>query len=231
MRKQEIHPRTVVVNKAQKHHSKKTRLEALAWLMERFPEAFDNRLKIRPLKIGIMEDILAFTEEAQASGVSRTKLREAVVLFTRRVDYLTCLKAREVRVDLQGNPIAEVTEDEAYRASMKIKKRVEKAARNARKNLAGKVASYYQTQQNKPPQTKQPTYYAEKPASSHTYHDNYELNDPYMDRERPYSVPAASPKAPVVVRHKGARTYDSDAVARLREKLGLGAKVEEKEEQ
>ena len=231
MRKQEIHPRTVVVNKAQKHYSKKTRLEALTWVMERFPEAFDNRLKIRPLKICIMEDILAFTEEAQACGVSRTKLREAVVLFTRRVDYLTCLKAREIRVDLQGNPIAEVTEDEAYRASMKIKKRVEKAARNARKNLAGKVASYYQTQ-NKPQQTKQPAYYAEKPASSHTYHDNYDLSDPYMDRERPYSVPAPSSKAPVVVRHKGARTYDSDAVARLREKLGLSStKVEEKEEQ
>lgn len=68
-----------------------------------------------------MSDILQHAEKAEQVGISKSKLREAVVLFTRRLDYLACLKAREVRIDLHGNPVAEVTEEEAEHASMKIK--------------------------------------------------------------------------------------------------------------
>nr|WP_253664881.1 ProQ/FinO family protein [Legionella micdadei] len=139
MRRQELHPRTAVINKTQKNKSKKARNEALSWLAVTFPQVFDNSLRIRPLKTGIMHDILAYADKAQEAGISKSKLREAVVLFTRRIDYLTCLKAREMRIDLDGNPVAMVTEEEAERAAVKIKKRVEKSARNARKNLLSKV--------------------------------------------------------------------------------------------
>lgn len=126
MRKQELHPRTAVINKTQKNQSKKARADALLWLAANFPAAFDNSLRIRPLKGGIMNDILLHADKAAEVGISKSKLREAVVLFTRRLDYLACLKAREMRVDLQGNDVAEVSAEEADHAAAKIKKRVEK---------------------------------------------------------------------------------------------------------
>lgn len=133
MRRQELHPRTAVINKTQKNKSKKARTDALLWLAANFPAAFDNSIRIRPLKIGIMDDILLHGDKAHEAGVSKSKLREAVVLFTRRLDYLACLKLRELRVDLQGNEVGEVTAEEAEHAAAKIKKRVEKSIRNARK--------------------------------------------------------------------------------------------------
>lgn len=145
MRKQELHPRTAVINKNQKNKSKKARSDALLWLASNFPAAFDNSLCIRPLKVGIMEDILLHADKAAECGISKSKLREAVVLFTRRLDYLACLKLREIRVDLHGNEVAEVSADEADHAAAKIKKRVEKSVRNARKIMAEKTVSQFST--------------------------------------------------------------------------------------
>ncbi|MBA2657417.1 MAG: ProQ/FinO family protein [Tatlockia sp.] len=216
MRRQELHPRTEVINKTQKNKSKKARCEALTWLAQRFPQVFDNSVCIRPLKVGIMNDILAYAEEAEASGISRSKLREAVVVFTRRIDYLTCLKAREIRVDLNGESVAAVTEEEAERATSKIKKRVEKSARNARKNLAGKLPSYSQ-----------------KSTSQGNYSSVHESLPNYPERAPAFSAQSASPPSPrsssVVVKHKAARQFDPDAVARLKEKLGLSRKPEKEE--
>lgn len=219
MRRQELHPRTAVINKSQKNKSKKARNDALAWLASTFPQVFDNSLYIRPLKAGIMDDILAYADKAAEAGISKSKLREAVVLFTRRIDYLTCLKTREIRVDLEGNPVTQVTEDEAERASTKIKKRVEKSARNARKNLAGKVPSHYNI---RPSTTNQTSYQSSTPAQ--------EFVPSYPERAPAFSIQNASVQparsTAVVVKHKASRQFDPDAVARLKEKLGLSRKLE-----
>ena len=126
MRRPELHPRTAIINRTQKNASRRTKSLALSWLAEKFPQAFDTTQRIRPLKKGIMNDILAYAEEAAVAGLSKSKLREAVVVFTRRLDYLACLKAKEVRVDLLGNTVEHVTLEEAERAAGKIKKRIEK---------------------------------------------------------------------------------------------------------
>lgn len=215
MRRQELHPRTAIINKAQKNHSKKARNHALTWLASTFPQIFDNTLLIRPLKVGIMDDILVHAEEAEAAGVSRSKLREAVVIFTRRVDYLACLKAREMRVDLLGEPVAVVTEEEAERASAKIKKRVEKSARNARKNFAEKASSCFSTQR---PSAQSPKEFT----------PNYPERAPAFGVQNAAAQPVRT--SPVIVKHKTARQFDPDAVARLKEKLGLSRKVETQEE-
>ncbi|MCX7115146.1 MAG: ProQ/FinO family protein [Gammaproteobacteria bacterium] len=114
----------------QKNKAKLDRQQALNWLAKTFPEAFDNSKRIRPLKIGIMRDIMSYADEAQLAGVSKTKLREAVVLFTRRIDYLTCLKLRENRIDLTGQIDEQVTQGDADKAILKIKKRIEKACQH-----------------------------------------------------------------------------------------------------
>lgn len=212
--RQELHPRTAVINKVQKNQSKKARVEALAWLAKTFPKAFDNTVSIHPLKIGIIDDILLHAEKAAEQGISRSKLREAVVLFTRRIDYLTCLKAREKRIDLDGNPVSEVTEQEAEKAAIKIKKRVEKSLRNARKTLDYKTLTNYGvrpsgTKANNTNPSNHYSYYEsnsnpiERPALLHTQNTN------------------ASKAATVIITHKPTRQFDPEAVARLKEKLGL----------
>lgn len=215
MRKQELHPHTAVMNTKQKNKAKKARMDALAWLADKFPKAFDTSIQIQPLKVGIMADILVYADEAQAAGISKSKLREAVVLFTRRIDYLTCLKARGMRIDLQGNPISQVSDDDVERAVLKIKKRVEKSAKNARKNAATKPAMNTK-------KSSQPTY--SQSGNEFSY---------YTDRTPAYAMPnqaeQAARSASVVVTHKQARQYDPSAVARLKEKLGLSRASEKKE--
>ncbi|PWY55674.1 activator of prop osmoprotectant transporter [Legionella qingyii] len=224
MRKQELHPRTAVINKAQKIRSKKARTDALLWLAAHFPAAFDNSLRIRPLKVGIMDDILLHADKAEEAGISKSKLREAVVLFTRRLDYLACLKLREMRVDLQGNEVAAVTEEEAEHAATKIRKRVEKSVRNARKTQVEKTISQtssaqqstaFQSQITGQSSTSTETHFPTYPVRSSTYNT---LNTP--------AQPART--TAVVVKNKTARQYDPDAVARLKEKLGL-SRSEKKE--
>ena len=221
MRRQELHPRTAVINKTQKNQSKKARSEALLWLAATFPQAFDNTLSINPLKVGIIDDVLQHAEKAEQAGISRSKLREALVLFTRRIDYLTCLKAREMRVDLDGNPIAVVTEDEAEKAALKIKKRIEKCVRNARKTAVVKTPAHYGV---KPKAT------ADLPTS----YSNNESNPHYVERPPMFSAQSAvanpAKSAAVVVKHKSVRQYDPEAVARLKEKLGLSRKAEAEKE-
>ncbi len=217
MRKQELHPRTEVLNKTQKNQSQLARYEALRWLATTFPQVFDNSLRIRPLKIGIMKDILAYADQVADLPLSKSKLREAVVLFTRRIDYLTCLKAREERIDLEGKAVSVVTEEEAEKASTKIRKRVDKNARNARKNLANKNTASYPSRSasNQTPQV--------LPS------DNFPQ---YPERAPAFSTQKASvstPRPSVVVTHKIPRQFDPIAVARLKEKLGIYRKAEENE--
>ena len=210
MRRQELHPNTAVINKSQRNKSKKARNEALNWLSTTFPEAFDNSLCIRPLKIGIMDDILAHADKAIDAGISKSKLREAVVLFSRRIDYLACLKAREMRIDLEGNPVSQVSEEEAEKAILKIKKRVEKSARNARKTLVKANTPIVSQRQNS--------------AGTSSFMPSYPERLPAFSAQNPIS-PQAKP-ATVIVKHKSSRQFDPDAVARLREKLGLSKQSE-----
>jgi ProP effector len=193
MRKQILHPRTAAINQKQKNQSKKNRLDALHWLQTTFPAAFDNRTQIRPLNVGIIHDILHYADKSDGLTVSKSKLREAVVLYTRRLDYLACLKARELRIDLWGNVSVPVSEEEAEAAALKIKKRVEKSIKNAKK-LSTIV----------PDQNSQ----AKIMIMSSTNESDRFIAD------------TITPRSVSVIR-KQSRTYDPEVVARLKEKLGL----------
>lgn len=199
MRRQELHPLTVIVNKIQKHTAKSARNQALMWLAEQFPLAFDNSQRIRPLKLGIMQDILQLADMAAAAGISKSKLREAVVIFTRRIDYLTCIKAKEMRINLYGEDVSRVTEEEAENAVIKIKKRIEKNIKNSRK-------LNFDT----------PSSPAAKPQYSSIATEDVVLAG---DRGHP-AIRHSMKQAPVTVKHRS-RPFDPEAVARLKEKLGL----------
>jgi ProP effector len=202
MRNQPLHPRTAVVNQQQKNHSKSARLDALTWLTQQFPKAFDNSVHIQPLKIGIINDILLHAEDAKKAGISKSKLREAVILFTRRIDYLTCLKIREMRVDLNGEPTTKPSIEDAECAALKIKRRIEKSAKNARAAAP-----------------KKPSYTKKTVSESHT-------QEPLPAFSAQQAVSSNTRPKPITIKHKTPRAFDPNAVARLKEKLGLAKKQE-----
>ncbi len=203
MRNQPLHPHTAAINHKQKNQSKIARHHALQWLTETFPNAFDNSNCIRPLKLGILHDILLHADKAEDAGISKSKLREAVVLFTRRLDYLACLKAREMRIDLHGKPTdVFVSADEAERASLKMRRRVEKSAKNAKKDFQ-KPQTSKSTSADIPMPEMQPAFSVQHPQQTSTC-----------------SAPT------VTIKHKTTRSFDPNAVKRLKEKLGLAQKEE-----
>lgn len=220
MRRQELHPRTAIVNKAQKNQSKLAKNKALAWLIKTFPKAFDTSLSIQPLKIGIMEDILIHAMQAHEAGISRSKLREAVVLFTRRIDYLACVKAREMRINLEGHAVAQVSDDDAEKAAIKLRKKVEKSARARQQSLeqSNELLANAKTKSSASllaslPLNQDNPHYIERPPSFNSLNANL-----------------AAPSKPTAVIVKSSRQYDPDAVARLKEKLGLSRKAERDKE-
>lgn len=204
MRKQSLHPRTAIINQKQKNQSKQSRQCALAWLAERFPAAFDTTQSIQPLSLGIMTDILEYAAEASVLGISRSKLREAVVVFTRRVEYLVCLKSKDMRVDLNGKPVMMVSEEQAEHAALKLKKRVEKTVKNVRESKDPSVSTRVKT--------------LEAPVAAFQYPERL----PAFSSQ---NASSATSKSTVTVTHKTTRAYDPSAVARLKEKLGLSRKV------
>ncbi len=206
MRKQALHPKTVVINTKQKNLAKLSRTVALQWLVKHFPKAFDSRMHINPLKIGIMADILVFAEQAQQAGISKSKLREAVVLFTRRIDYLTCLKAGGTRIDLDGNPAGLVDIADAEKAHLKIKKRIEKKLKNTKKIIAPTPVKPTASPSKVAVQDNGYTQYRS------TFDDNTIHNRQAMRAHNPTGVN---------IMHKQSRQYDPNTLARLKEKLGL----------
>ena len=210
MSNKELHPYTEIINKAQKIQSKNARQAVLNWLAKKFPLVFNTSISIQPLKIGIIEDIFPFAAEEK---ISRSKLREALVIFTRRLDYLACLKAREWRIDLEGNQTTVVTEEEAEKAALKIKKRIESGARNARAVQAKK--------------TEKITTSIKQDPNSISYSRSILSHYP----ERPSRAPIVAKTTPVLIRHKNTKSFDPEAVARLKEKLGISRKELEEEKE
>lgn len=224
MRKQVLHPRTAAINKSQKNVSKAAKNKALIWLAARFPEAFDNTHRIRPLKTGIMDDILQYADEALEDGISKSKLREAVVMYTRRLDYLACLKSREIRVDLEGKPGEQVTEAEAEKAALKIRKRVEKAMRNPVKTEVAKPKGETDSGFSR----SLPSSYARAVANHVATPENPGF--PVYPNRTPTSTSGLAQASAIVVKRKTTRAYDPDAVARLKEKLGISKQAQLLEE-
>lgn len=125
----DLHPKTAEINKLQQAASKQQRQHVLKWLAEHYPKAFDTEVRINPLKIGIVDDLFNEINALEELPFSKSKLRQALVCFTRRMDYLTALKMRNPRVDLEGNIVAEVTEEEANSAAQRIHQQIAKGIR------------------------------------------------------------------------------------------------------
>ena len=221
--------RTPELNKAQKIQqikAKRERQKTLAWLCQTFPGAFDTESKIRPLKVGIADDILAHVAKLETVPFSKSKIREALVMFTRRMDYLTALKTKNVRVDLEGAEVAAVTDEESELANQKIKKHIEKTTRRrynpARKSggsggstgFRPKFKSYSNNRYGQPRNNANAPFVQN--FNTRDYNDNRGNEGDFDNDGNGYSQQRQATPALVTVKRRGSKPYDEEAVARLK---------------
>ncbi|WP_421863905.1 ProQ/FINO family protein [Motiliproteus sp.] len=97
---------------------------AVAQISELYPETF-NREAVKPLKIGIQEDLLADAK------LSKGKIKRALASYVRSPLYYKSLVAGADRVDLAGEAAGKVTEQEAEHAKSMLKKAREQRQQRA----------------------------------------------------------------------------------------------------
>ena len=111
----------------QQTNVKKNKLQTIDWLIENFPAAFFKKSKqVTPLKIGIFSDIIEFYDRLESPPFSKKALREALSYYSSSPAYLSCQKSDSSRVDLFGNEVDVVTEEQAKYAQQRYQQRYEK---------------------------------------------------------------------------------------------------------
>lgn len=104
--------------------SKKDKQRIIEWLIDNFPQAFFKKAnQIKPLQIGIYEEIVAFYDRLDAPPFSKKALRDAVSYYSTSPGYLQSQKADAARVDLYGNEVDSVTEEQAKYAYQRYQER------------------------------------------------------------------------------------------------------------
>jgi len=116
--------------------SRKDKLITIDWLIENFPAAFFKKPnQIRPLKIGIFDDIIDFYQRLDNPAFSKKAIREAMNYYSASPAYLSCQKESVARVDLFGNEVDIVTDEQAKYAHRRFQQHYAE-----KKNTADKVS-------------------------------------------------------------------------------------------
>ncbi len=98
----------------------------IAYLAEKFPACFTLKGAAKPLKIGIFQELAE--QLANDENVSKTRLRQALRHYTSSWRYLKSIKVGAKRVNLQGEEVAEIDQEQADYASKTLKESQEKFA-------------------------------------------------------------------------------------------------------
>lgn len=98
--------------------------DIIAYLTEKFPECFSIKGPVKPLKIGIFQDLAEKLKEDET--VSKTRLRQALRHYTSSWRYLKVIKVGTSRVDIDGKAVAEIDEEQANYAIKTLKESQEK---------------------------------------------------------------------------------------------------------
>lgn len=98
--------------------------DIIAYLTEKFPECFSIKGPVKPLKIGIFQDLAEKLNDDET--VSKTRLRQALRHYTSSWRYLKVIKVGTSRVDVDGKDVAKIDEDQAAYASKTLKESQEK---------------------------------------------------------------------------------------------------------
>lgn len=115
------------------NHARHEKQNMVNWLADNFPAAFFLQAKrVKPLKIGIFDDIIDFYERLEAPPFSKKMLREALNYYSASPAYLSCQKLNIERIDLYGNPVDIVTDAQAQYAQQRYQQRYGEKQKNKR---------------------------------------------------------------------------------------------------
>ena len=107
--------------------AKKDKIFIIDWLAEHYPNAFFKKHnQIKPLKLGIYEDVLDFYERLDTHIFSKSDLKEALNFYSASPAYLSSQKENAARIDLFGNEVDVVTKEQADYAKSKYESRYTK---------------------------------------------------------------------------------------------------------
>jgi len=98
--------------------------EIIAYLADKFPECFSIKGPVKPLKVGIFQDLAEKLVDDEA--VSKTRLRQALRHYTSSWRYLKAIKVDAFRVGIDGKDVAKIDEEQAAYASKTLKESQEK---------------------------------------------------------------------------------------------------------
>ena len=109
--------------KRNEHSSRREMDDVIQWLHENFPLSFPRELKsIKPLQLGVMDELLDFFYRLEHRPFSKKKLRSGLNFYTTSPRYLLSQKQGEPRVNLYGEQVELVTESQAEYAREKYDK-------------------------------------------------------------------------------------------------------------
>ncbi|MDQ5929010.1 MAG: ProP effector [Bacteroidota bacterium] len=112
------------VNIVSKAFSKSDYLHTLDWLIAFFPCAFSRKPKeIKPLKIGILEDIYAFYAQLKHPEVTKVDIKQAIQHYSNATIYLACQQENVARVDLYGQEVDLVNHEQAKYAALRFEQK------------------------------------------------------------------------------------------------------------
>lgn len=116
-----------MMNKLSITTEKKNKQYIVDWLIEHFPNAFFKKgSQIKPLKIGIFDDIVDFYERLDSPPFSKKLLREALSYYSASPMYLACQKENAPRIDIYGHEVDVVTLEQAQYAQQRYQERYNK---------------------------------------------------------------------------------------------------------
>lgn len=110
---------SVEKNKNESEDKRLSSRDIIAYLVEKYPNCFSLTGAVKPLKIGIFQDLAE--KLADDEVVSKTRLRQALRHYTSSWRYLKAIKLGAERVDIDGNKSAEIDQEQADYASKTLK--------------------------------------------------------------------------------------------------------------
>lgn len=122
--------------------------DIITYLTEKFPECFSVKGPVKPLKVGIFQDLAEKLSDDET--VSKTRLRQALRHYTSSWRYLKAIKVGAFRVDIDGNNAAEIDEEQANYASKTLKESQEKFGNNSSANKKDQAKGAPKAANNKP---------------------------------------------------------------------------------
>jgi ProP effector len=98
--------------------------EIITYLTEKYPACFSLKGPIKPLKVGIFQDLADAL--ADDEKVSKTRLRQALRHYTSSWRYLKSVKVGVFRIDIEGKEVTEIDQEQADFANKTLKESQDK---------------------------------------------------------------------------------------------------------